>query len=150
MLYIAADIRLTGNALELGFIELLSECFTLADQTGVGGSNLLELVKCQHNSPALVRYSERIMNNKFDATGGFTVDGGLADSQNIRHLADTNNVPMPTVDVAHGHLITARAQGSGQMDWTALVGGQRIAAGLEPFAGKTHLEPYWTDDEDNA
>lgn len=54
---------------------------------------------------------------------------------------------MPVIDVAHGHLITARAQGNGQMDWTALVGGERIAAGLQPFAGKTHLEP-WTDDDE--
>lgn len=139
---------MTGNALELGFIELISECFTLADQTGVGSENLLELIRNQHNSPALVRYSERITQNKFDATGGFTIDGGLADSQNIRHLADHNNVPMPVIDVAHGHLITARAQGNGQMDWTALVGGERIAAGLQPFAGKTHLEP-WTEDEES-
>jgi hypothetical protein len=33
-------------------------------------------------------------------------------------------------------MITARAQGGEDMDWTALVGGQRIAAGLAPFAGK--------------
>jgi hypothetical protein len=29
------------------------------------------------------------------------------------------------------------------MDWTALVGGQRIAAGLQPFAGRVSLRPYW-------
>jgi hypothetical protein len=33
-------------------------------------------------------------------------------------------------------MITARAQGGDEMDWTALVGGERISAGLPPFAGK--------------
>lgn len=33
-------------------------------------------------------------------------------------------------------MITARAQGGEHMDWTALVAGTRIAAGLPPFAGK--------------
>lgn len=33
-------------------------------------------------------------------------------------------------------MISARAHGGDKMDWTALVGGERISAGLEPFAGK--------------
>ncbi|KAL7419915.1 hypothetical protein Q5752_005832 [Cryptotrichosporon argae] len=138
----AMSFKLVGNSLELGFIELLSECFTLCDQAGVGADKLVELIKDQHNSPALVRYSERITKNKFDAEGGFNLAGGIADAQHIRALADSHNVPMPTLDVAHQHMISARAHGGAAMDWAALVGGQRIAAGLAPFAGKTRLEPY--------
>ncbi|KAL1410309.1 hypothetical protein Q8F55_004315 [Vanrija albida] len=138
----AMSFKLVGNSLELGFIELISECFTLADQAGVGSEALVELIREQHSSPALVRYSERITQNKFDAEGGFNLHGGLTDSKHIRQLADTYNVPMPTMDVAHQHMITARAQGGEHMDWTALVAGQRIAAGLQPFAGKTRLEKW--------
>lgn len=54
----------------------------------------------------------------------------------IRQLAESNNVPMPTMDVAHQHMLSARAHGGDEMDWTALVGGQRIAAGLAPFKGR--------------
>ncbi len=43
---------------------------------------------------------------------------------------------MPTIDVANQHMLSARAHGGDEMDWTALVGGQRIAAGLEPFVGR--------------
>lgn len=95
----SAHRRLVGNSLELGFIELISECFTLADQAGVGAEALVELIREQHSSPALVRYSERITQNKFDAEGGFNLHGGLTDSKHIRQLADTYNVPMPTMDV---------------------------------------------------
>lgn len=43
---------------------------------------------------------------------------------------------MPVMDVAHQHMLSARAHGGDELDWTALVGGQRIAAGLQPFAGR--------------
>lgn len=56
--------------------------------------------------------------------------------RHIRQLADVHNVPMPTIDVANQHMLSARAHGGEDMDWTALVGGQRIAAGLQPFAGR--------------
>ncbi|KAI9632222.1 NAD binding domain of 6-phosphogluconate dehydrogenase-domain-containing protein [Dioszegia hungarica] len=141
----AMSFKLVGNALELGFIELLSECFTLSDQAGVGSDKLLELIKEQHSSPALVRYADRILHNKFGAEGGFTLGGGIVDAKHIRQLADVHNVPMPTIDVANQHMLSARAHGGEEMDWTALVGGQRIAAGLQPFAGRSKLERYYED-----
>ena len=75
------DIRLVGNALELGFIELLSECFTLADQAGVGSEKLMELIRDEHKSPALLRYGDRITKNRFDSEGGFNLGGGILDSR---------------------------------------------------------------------
>ncbi|CAK9779428.1 NAD(P)-binding protein [Cutaneotrichosporon oleaginosum] len=138
----ALSFKLVGNALELGFVELMSEAFTLCEAAGAGSAQLVELIREQHGSASLLRYAERIRNNKFDATGGFTVAGGLADAKHIRQLADTHNVPMPTIDVAHQHLTTARAVGGEDYDWTALVAGERIASGQPPFAGKTRLERY--------
>lgn len=95
----ALSFKLVGNALELGFVELMSEAFTLCEAAGAGSSQLVELIREQHGSSNLVRYAERIRSNKFDATGGFTVAGGLADAKHIRQMADTHNVPMPTIDV---------------------------------------------------
>ena len=40
------------------------------------------------------------------------------------------------MDVAHQHMLSARAHGGDQMDWTALVGGERISAGLKPFGSR--------------
>lgn len=57
-------------------------------------------------------------------------------SSHIRQLAESHNVPMPVIDVAHQHMLSARAHGGDEMDWTALVGGQRISAGLQPFKGR--------------
>jgi len=43
---------------------------------------------------------------------------------------------MPIIDVAHQHLITARANGGDQLDWSSMVAGQRMSAGLPPFTKK--------------
>jgi hypothetical protein len=65
--------------------------------------------------------------------------------RHIRQLAENHNVPMPTMDVAHQHMLSARAHGGDQMDWTALVGGERISAGLQPFGSRVSLPclPIW-------
>jgi len=138
----AMAFKLVANSMELGFIELLSECFTLSEQAGVGSEKLMELIKEQHTSPTLLRYANRISKNQFDSEGGFNLAGGILDARHIRQLAESHNVPMPTMDVAHQHMLSARAHGGDELDWTALVGGQRIAAGLAPFKHKKHLERY--------
>lgn len=59
----------------------------------------------------------------------------------IRKLTAEHNSPMPVVDTAHQHLLTARAlhlertrAGDSTfpvLDWSALVSGTRAAAGLD-------------------
>jgi 3-hydroxyisobutyrate dehydrogenase-like beta-hydroxyacid dehydrogenase len=72
--------------MELGFIELLSECFTLADQAGVGSEQLVQLIKDQHSSPQLIRYADRITKNRFDSEGGFNLGGGITDARWVRRV----------------------------------------------------------------
>ncbi len=131
----AASLKLCGNFLTLGLIELLAEGMTLADKTGVTSELLLEFVKeCLPAGPA-VSYGTKIRENNFDGDSGFTVEGGLKDANHLRHLAAEVDCIIPTVDRAHSNLITARAAGGGALDWSALVAGPRLAAGLSPFTG---------------
>ena len=61
----------------------------------------------------------------------------------IRRLSAKYNCPMPAIDVAHQHLITARAihlkkknEGEdvvGSLDWSGIVAGTRAGAGLDGF-----------------
>jgi hypothetical protein len=41
----------------------------------------MELIKDQHKSPALLRYADRITENRFDSNGGFNLAGGIADAR---------------------------------------------------------------------
>ena len=57
----------------------------------------------------------------------------------MRSLAAVYNAPMPVIDIAYQHLLTARAIHASQgeaakhevLDWAALVAGSRVAAGLD-------------------
>jgi hypothetical protein len=61
----------------------------------------------------------------------------------IRRLTTVHNSPMPSIDIAHQHLITARAIHTNKvqagketvdvLDWSGIVAGTRVAAGLDPF-----------------
>lgn len=76
----------------------------------------------------------------FDPTAiQLTVPSSL---RHIRKLAEDVGVPMPIIDTAHQHLVTARAVGGASLDWSSLVAGQRIAAGLPPFKRHVRLERY--------
>jgi hypothetical protein len=66
----------------------------------------------------------------------------------MRRLTQVHNSPMPVIDAAYSHLLTARAlhstqtlQGTQQfdtLDSSALVAGARVAAGLDGLGSKRH------------
>jgi hypothetical protein len=90
-------------------------------------------------------YADKMLHNKFDGTVGFSIDGGIKDSTHIRRLATEHDSPMPAIDSTHHHLLTARALHEAQartgttsfpvLDWSALIAGTRVAAGLDAFGG---------------
>jgi hypothetical protein len=47
----------------------------------------MELIKDQHKSPALLRYADRITENRFDSNGGFNLAGGIADARWVFFLS---------------------------------------------------------------
>ncbi|GBE77262.1 hypothetical protein SCP_0101350 [Sparassis crispa] len=139
----APTFKLIGNSMILGTLEILAEAFTLADKAGIGSGTAYEFVKDMFPAPSWINYGNRMMNDDFDGSTGFAVDGGLKDAVHITRLATELNSPMPAVDAARRHLLTARAQQSAQalrgestfelLDWSSLIAGPRVGAGLEPF-----------------
>ncbi|KAJ6606811.1 NAD-P-binding protein [Mycena sp. CBHHK59/15] len=93
--------------------------------------------------PSIIRYSERMSHDQFDGSSGVAIDGGIKDASHIRRLTAVHNAPMPTIDIAHQHLITARAIHEGKvqagketvevLDWSGIIAGTRVAAGLDAF-----------------
>ncbi|GAA6052053.1 hypothetical protein JCM3770_002342 [Rhodotorula araucariae] len=130
----AAAFKLCGNGMIASIIELLAEQFTLADRTGVGADLLYEFVKEFLPAPSFIGYGAKILGNKFDGENGFTVRGGLKDVTHIRNLAQSVGATLPALDAAN--LVTALANGGGDLDWSSLVAGPRLAAGLQPFTGR--------------
>jgi len=141
-------LKLIGNSFILGNVELLAETMTFADKSGVGASVYLDVIKELFPAPPIEGYGNKILNDEFDGTKGFSLEGGLKDAGHIRRLALEHNSPLPTIDIAHQHLITARALHTSPeyasksphdvLDWSGLAAGARVAAGLPAF--NTHKE----------
>jgi len=99
-------------------------------------------LRCTNKTYAFrfLNYGPKMINDDFDGSKGFAIEGGLKDSTHIRRLTTMCNSPMPIVDIAHQNLLTARAihakhttEGTAKheiLDWSALVAGSRVAAGL--------------------
>ncbi|TRM65861.1 NAD binding domain of 6-phosphogluconate dehydrogenase-domain-containing protein [Schizophyllum amplum] len=134
----APTFKLIGNSMILGTVEILAEGFTFADKSGIDPS-------------IMINYANRMAHDNFDGSTGFSIEGGIKDASHIRHLSTKNDVPLPAIDVAYQHLLTARAlhrtaQQAGTtnldvLDWSGMVAGARVAAGLDAFDSTKHKYP---------
>lgn len=137
----APTLKIIGNSLILGTVELIAESMTLATKSEIGSQQVVNFIKDFFPAPSWMMYSDKILHDNFDGSKGFNIEGGIKDATHIRALAAAHNSPMPMVDIAHGHLLTARALHAAQgddakfpvLDWSAVAAGSRIAAGLDPF-----------------
>ncbi|KAF5366948.1 hypothetical protein D9757_010838 [Collybiopsis confluens] len=158
----APTFKLLGNSMILGAMEVVAEAYTLGDKAGIEAERVNELVGDILPAPSLMGYAERMAHDDYNGVDGFSLDGGIKDASQVsflecskypslidflfshlRRLTAQYNVPMPVIDIAHQHLITARAIHSSQkeeglqtldiLDWSALIAGSRVAAGLDPF-----------------
>ncbi|KAG1766408.1 NAD(P)-binding protein [Suillus occidentalis] len=139
----APTLKLIGNGMIMGMNELLAETLTLGEKSGIGQQTVYNLIKEIMPAPGLVAYGNKMVNDLFDGTVGFAIDGGIKDANHIRRLSAELNCPMPAVDNAHRSLISTRAMHQAQVvagtqqwdiiDWSASIASSRVAAGLDPF-----------------
>ncbi|EKM61550.1 uncharacterized protein PHACADRAFT_248231 [Phanerochaete carnosa HHB-10118-sp] len=144
----APTFKLIGNSMILGSLEVLAEALTLSEKSGIKPTQVHGLVKDLLPAPLLDAYCNKMVNDLFDGTKGFAIDGGIKDSTHIRKLAAEVNSPMPALDSAHQHLLTARALHDSKklrgdsvfetLDWSSLVAGTRVASALDGFDSKKH------------
>ncbi|KAI0082312.1 NAD(P)-binding protein [Panus rudis PR-1116 ss-1] len=146
----ASTFKLIGNSLILGSLEILAEALTLGEKSGIPSSQVHSLIKDILPAPPLINYGEKMVHDLFDGTKGFAIDGGIKDATHIRRLTTEMNSPMPALDSAHQHLLTARALHAAKLargekvfetlDWSSLVAGARVAAGLDGFDSAKHTK----------
>jgi 3-hydroxyisobutyrate dehydrogenase-like beta-hydroxyacid dehydrogenase len=71
-----------------------------------------------------------MQTDAFSTEVGFTVANSLKDVGHMRRLAAECECPLPVADILYQHLITSKANGGENYDWSSVVGALRIAAGL--------------------
>ncbi|KAH8923408.1 NAD(P)-binding protein [Atractiella rhizophila] len=132
----AASFKLTGNAVVIGVVDVLGQTMTLADRSGVGAENLFEFIKEFFPVPTFLNYGNRLVSNDFKDNVGFPIWGGIKDSEHILALSSLHHTPIPVIESAHSHFLTAKAvtkDEADRYDWSSMVAAHRLAAGAEPL-----------------
>ncbi|RDB26407.1 putative oxidoreductase YfjR [Hypsizygus marmoreus] len=135
----APTLKLIGNSFILGSLEILAECQTLAEKTGLGAQGAQNLAKIFY-TPPLCAYGDKMLNHAFDGSQGFSLNGGIKDATHVQSLAKTHGTPMPALEAARVHLVKAREihereiavgkSGVGVLDVASLVTAVREEAGV--------------------
>jgi len=143
----APTLKLLGNSLILGSLEVMAEALTLGEKTGIGSDTAYQLMKEIIPAPLVAAYGDKMVNDRFNGAEGFSIDGGIKDAGHIRRLTGDVNSPMPVIDLAYQHMLTARAGHVSQtllgkakykvLDWSALIAGVRVSAGLPGLVNTT-------------
>lgn len=129
-----ASLKILGNSIILGAIQLYSESYALSDAIGFDPAVFHELHKNVFAAPALLNYSNKISQGAF-GDAGFTVKTGLKDAGHMLSLGEEMGHPvaLPTIERAKASLLKAVELGAESLDWSAASAAARLEAGLEPF-----------------
>ena len=123
-------VKLAGNFLIASMIEALSEAFALTRKSGIAPDVFLGVFESvMARSPILERYAGIIARGEH-LPAGFKMYLGLKDVRLALEAGALAEVPMPFASQLRDHMLTAVAQGKGDLDWSALAELAAERAGL--------------------
>jgi len=111
--------KVCGNFMVISMIESLGEAFATLRKAGVAPEAFLEVINALMASPILALYGRIISQEQFEPAG-FALKLGLKDVRLVLAAAEECASPMPLANLVHDHLLSALAQGQGEMDWSSM------------------------------
>jgi len=111
--------KLCGNFLIAGVIEALGEAYATLRKAGVAPESYLEIMNTLMGSQFIANYGRIIAQEQFEPAG-FALRLGLKDVRLIQAAAEECAAPMPLASLVHDHLLSALAQGQGELDWSSM------------------------------
>jgi 3-hydroxyisobutyrate dehydrogenase-like beta-hydroxyacid dehydrogenase len=79
----------------------------------------LEIMNTLLGSPVLANYGRAIAEETFEPAG-FALRLGLKDVRLVLAASEECTSPMPLASLVHDHLLSALAQGQGELDWSSM------------------------------
>lgn len=123
-------VKLAGNFLIASAIEALGEATALVSKNGVNPAAVMKmfgetLFACR----VYQGYGAQIAERRF-SPAGFRLALGLKDVNLALSTGEASDVPLPLGSLLHDRFLSMRAQGDGDLDWSAIALGAARAAGL--------------------
>ena len=111
--------KVCGNFMIGSVIEALGEAYATLRKAGVAPQSFLEIMNSLFGSPVIANYGRIIAQEQFEPAG-FALKLGLKDARLVLAAAEECAAPMPLASLVHSHLLSALAQGQGEMDWSSM------------------------------
>jgi 3-hydroxyisobutyrate dehydrogenase-like beta-hydroxyacid dehydrogenase len=111
--------KVCGNFMVISMIESLGEAYATLRKAGVAPEAFLEIINSLMASPIFALYGRIIAQEQFEPAG-FALKLGLKDVRLVLAAAEECAAPMPLASLVHDHLLSALAQGQGEMDWSSM------------------------------
>jgi 3-hydroxyisobutyrate dehydrogenase-like beta-hydroxyacid dehydrogenase len=122
--------KVCGNFLIISVIEALGEAYATLRKAGVAPLAFLEIMNALLGSQVVANYGRIIAQEQFEPAG-FALKLGLKDVRLVLAAAEECAAPMPLASLLHDHLLSALAQGQGEMDWSSMTQVVARNAGLK-------------------
>jgi 3-hydroxyisobutyrate dehydrogenase-like beta-hydroxyacid dehydrogenase len=111
--------KVCGNFMVISMIEAFGEAYATLRKAGVAPQAFLEIMNALFGSPLIANYGRIIAQEQFEPAQ-FALHLGLKDVRLVLATADECAAPMPLASLVHDHLLSALAQGQGEMDWSSM------------------------------
>jgi 3-hydroxyisobutyrate dehydrogenase-like beta-hydroxyacid dehydrogenase len=111
--------KVCGNFLIASVIVALGEAYATLRKAGVAPQSFLEIMNALFGSQVIANYGRIIAQEQFEPAG-FALKLGLKDVRLVQAAAEECAAPMPLAGLVHDHLLSALAQGQGEMDWSSM------------------------------
>jgi len=111
--------KVCGNFLIASVIEALGEAYATLRKAGVAPQSFLEIMNVLFGSQVIANYGRIIAQEQFEPAG-FALKLGLKDVRLVLAAAEECAAPMPLASLVHDHLLSALAQGQGEMEWSSM------------------------------
>jgi 3-hydroxyisobutyrate dehydrogenase-like beta-hydroxyacid dehydrogenase len=127
----ANTVKLGGNFLIASMLETLGEAFALLRKSGVDPATFLEImVGSFFQSPIYENYGKIIAEQRYDPAG-FKLRLGLKDVRLLMAAGEEAGAPLPIASLIRDNMISAIAQGWGDLDWSAVARVAALKSGLK-------------------
>jgi 3-hydroxyisobutyrate dehydrogenase-like beta-hydroxyacid dehydrogenase len=111
--------KVCGNFMIISIIEAIGEAYATLRKAGVAPQAFLEIMNALFESQFIANYGRIIAQEQFEPAK-FALQLGLKDVRLVLAAAEECAAPMPLASLIHDHLLSALAQGQGEMDWSSM------------------------------
>ena len=116
----AGLLKIAGNTMILGMVEILAEALVFAEKSGLGTDKLDEFIQTMFPHSPFSAYSKRMINGEYAPVlpkrPGFQVDLARKDCKHAMDIARDCGARLEVVEVMDKHLKKAKEIGGDNMD----------------------------------